>query len=323
MSSLEDGMETNAGQTYRLLSEKGGISLFYEAGLQFTKWQNAPDIMMGRGINRQIRRAYGFLASRYRPGDRIFLFGYSRGAFAVRSMAGVIDRIGLLEAQHATERNIRQAYRHYEGDPTSEVAAEFGAAFCHPKVEIEMIGVWDTVKALGLRLPFVWKYTDRQHEFHDHRLGASVKTGFQALALNETREAYTPVIWSTDNGWSGHVEQVWFRGTHGDVGGQIDGRDAVRPLANIPLVWMLEKAETCGLVFPEGWKSRFPMDASAPSIGTWRGWGKMFLARKKRQVGRDASESVHESVPDKPRRRWRIMPRFREQRLRGHHNAGG
>lgn len=67
----------------------------------------------GPGINRQIRRAYGYLASRYRPGDRIFLFGYSRGAFAVRSLAGIMDRVGLLRADQATERNVQLAYRHY------------------------------------------------------------------------------------------------------------------------------------------------------------------------------------------------------------------
>ena len=323
MSSLDEGMETNAGQTYRLLSEKGGVCLFYEAGLQFTKWQNAPDIMMGRGINRQIRRAYGFLASRYRPGDRIFLFGYSRGAFAVRSLAGVIDRIGLLEAHHATERNIRQAYRHYECNPDAPVVDDFAEAFCHPSVQIEMIGVWDTVKALGVRLPFVWKYSERQHDFHDHHLGASVMNGFHALALNESRAAYTPVMWSTSDGWTGNVEQVWFRGTHGDVGGQIDGVEAVRPLANIPLVWMLEKAEECGLAFPDDWRTRYPMDVTAPSIGTWRGWGKMFLARKRRQVGRDASERVHDSVPDRVKPRWQVSPRFWAERLGFHNNARG
>lgn len=310
MSSLREGMETNAGQTYRLLSEAGGACLFYEAGLQFTRWKNAPDIMMGRGINRQIRRAYGFLASRYRPGDRIFLFGYSRGAFAVRSLAGVIDRIGLLTAQQATERNIRQAYRHYECSPGSQSAKDFAAQFCHPSVEIEMIGVWDTVKALGVRLPVLARYTDKQHDFHDHRLGASVKNGFQALALDETRVAYEPVMWSSENDWNGHVEQVWFRGTHGDVGGQIAGEEAVRPLSNIPLVWMLEKAQGCGIDLPDGWRSRFPMDVTAPSTGSWSGWGKLFLLRQRRKVGLDPSESVHDSVPAPVSKGWRVMPRL-------------
>ena len=89
MSSLEPGNETNAGLTYRLCREMGSqLSIYYEPGLQWRDWRSARDVIMGRGINRQIRRAYGYLASRYRPGDRIFLFGYSRGAYAVRSLAG-------------------------------------------------------------------------------------------------------------------------------------------------------------------------------------------------------------------------------------------
>lgn len=318
MSSLEQGMRTNAGQTYKLLTEGSArVSLFYEAGLQFTKWQNAPDVIMGRGINRQIRRAYGYLASRYRPGDRIFLFGYSRGAYAVRSLAGVVDRVGLVTAQHATERNIRQVYRHYQTAPDSQSAKEFANVFCHDTVEIDMIGVWDTVKALGLRLPFFWQRADEIHSFHNHDLGPHVKKGFQALAMDETREVYAPVLWHTDKNMSEHVEQVWFRGTHGDVGGHIDGVDAVRPLANIPLVWMLEQAARCGLPLRQGWQTQFAQDVHAPSIGTWRGWGKFFLLRRPRQIGGDVSERFHETVlsyQDDPRKHslrplWRRLLR--------------
>ncbi len=116
MSSLATGEETNAGLIYKLLSEQAGpqLSVYYEAGIQWTHWNNTMDVLLGRGINRQIRRAYGWLASRYRPGDRVMFFGYSRGAYAVRSLAGVIDRVGLLRADQATERNVRQAYRHYQ-----------------------------------------------------------------------------------------------------------------------------------------------------------------------------------------------------------------
>lgn len=304
MSSLEEGMETNAGRTYRLLCE-GGVegSVFYEAGLQLTRWQNAPDILMGRGINRQIRRAYGMLASRYRPGDRIFLFGYSRGAYAVRSLAGVIDRVGLLSPNHATVRNIRQAYRHYEAGPESEAAQAFRTQFCQGDVQIEMIGAWDTVKALGIRLPLMSRHSAKQHEFHDHTMRDVVKNGFHALALNERRVAYEPVMWETRHDWDGQLEQVWFRGTHGDIGAQVQGRDDVKPLANIPLVWMLERAEHCGLELPEGWKARFQQNPNAPSVGAWAGWAKIFLYRRARKVGRDASERLHHTVPEKLRKR--------------------
>lgn len=297
MSSLEPGYETHAGLTYRLCREMGApLSLYYEAGVQLPHWRAAPDVLLGRGINRQIRRAYGYLASRYRPGDRIFLIGYSRGAYAVRSLAGVIDRVGLLRADCATERNIRTAYRHYQANPHSDFARSFVAAHCHSGVEIEMVGVWDTVKALGLRLPLLWRWAEAQHSFHSHSLGASIRNGYHALALNETREVFRPELWDCPPGWDGHVEQVWFRGAHGDVGGQLGGYEAARPLANISLVWMLERAETCGLPLPDGWRARFYTDPDAPSVGTWRGWGKLFLLRKARVVGRDPSERLHESV---------------------------
>ncbi|MCW9043490.1 MAG: DUF2235 domain-containing protein [Pseudopelagicola sp.] len=297
MSTLDPGQETNAGRTYRLLQEMGGgVSLYYEAGVQWANWRMTLDVMMGRGLNRQIRRAYGFLASRYRPGDRVFLLGYSRGAFAVRSLAGIIDQVGLLTASSATERNVRQAYRLYEGAPQSDAARAFAAAFCHDAVDIEMLGVWDTVKALGLRLPVLWRLTEERHAFHSHALGPSVRHGFHALALDETREVFAPVLWATGDDWNGHAEQVWFRGTHGDIGGQLGGDDRARPLANIALVWMLERAEDCGLSLPQGWRTRFPCDADAPSVGTWQGWGKMFLLRRKRRIGTDPSERIHPSA---------------------------
>ncbi len=103
-------------------------------------------------------------------------------------------------------------------------------------------------------------------------------------------------MWETDPAHPGAVEQVWFRGAHGDIGGQLAGFDPARPLANVPLTWMLSKAEGCGLPLPDGWDARFPCDPQARSVGTWRGWGKVFLLRKRRIVGADPSESLHPTV---------------------------
>ncbi|WP_299892017.1 DUF2235 domain-containing protein [uncultured Ruegeria sp.] len=309
MSTLEPGFETHAGQTLRLSCEMGSkVSVFYESGVQWESWKSSLDVMMGRGINRQIRRAYGYLASRYKPGDRIYFFGYSRGAYGVRSLAGVIDMIGLLKADHATERNIKQAYRHYECNTGSAAAAEFRRRFCHEDVAIEMVGVWDTVKALGLRLPLLWRWAEGRHAFHNHQLGPATRHGYHAMALDETREVYEPVLWTCTPDFQGHVEQVWFRGTHGDVGGQLNGFENARPLSNISLIWMLDKAERHGLPLPEGWRDRFPTSAAAPSVGTWRGWGKIFLLRKHRKMGRDRSEKLHVSVSPDELPRWVPMP---------------
>ena len=309
MSTLAPGPETNAGLTYRLLASEGpraGLSLYYEAGIQWPDWSSTGAVIAGRGLNRQIRHAYGFLASRYRPGDRIYLFGYSRGAFAVRSLAGEIGRVGLLKVHNATVRHVRQAYRHYQSGLDSTAAEDFSRAFCHRDVPIEMIGVWDTVKALGIRLPVLWRLSEQAHAFHDHALGPHVRHGYQALAYDETRVAFVPELWDTAGDPAGRVEQRWFPGAHGDIGGQISGQMASRPRSNVALVWMLDRAEATGLPLPADWRQRFPADVAAPSVGTLRGWGKFFLLRARRVTGRDPSETFHPAIarnrrlPDAP-----------------------
>lgn len=305
MSMLDEGCETNIGLIYKLLCELPAAArpgIYYEAGVQWTDWSATLSIIEGRGINRQIRRAYGWLASRYRAGDRIFLIGYSRGAYAVRSLAGAIDRVGLLHREHATERMVREAYRHYQIDTSPEVRDRFRRLYCRPEAPIEAVGVFDTVKALGFRAPFVWKWAEVKHSFHNHHLGPGIRHGFHALALDENREAFRPVLWSCEDGWEGHVEQVWFRGSHGDIGGQLSGFHDARPLSNIPLVWMLSRLQaTCDLPLPDGWRARFPTNPDAPSVGTWQGWGKYFLARKRRVVGQDPTESIHPTARDRAR----------------------
>lgn len=300
MSSLVPGCETNAGLLYKLLEPRIGpnLTLYYEPGLQWRDWRSAYGVLTGRGINRQIRRAYGALAGRYRRGDRIFLVGYSRGAYAVRSLGGMIDAVGLVQPKWATVRHIRQAYRLYEADGVAEARAAFAKAYAAGPVEIEAIAVWDTVKALGIRLPLVWRLTEHRHLFHNHRLGPHVVNGFHALARDETRVAYTPVIWESAEGWGGNLEQLWFRGTHGDVGGHLLGFEDARPLSNIPFVWIVARLEACGLPLPEGWQSGFPQSIEAPSRGNWRGVSWLFLSRRRRAMLTDPSEQMHESVPD-------------------------
>ncbi|WP_424967753.1 DUF2235 domain-containing protein [Dinoroseobacter sp. S375] len=306
MSSFMPGRETNAGLAYKLIRDRRDphVTLFYEPGIQWQGWRRSIEVIAGIGINRQIRRAYRFLAHRYRPGDRIFLMGYSRGAYAVRSLAGLIDRFGLIRPEAATAQRVRQLYAYYQERRDSRFAERFADRYCHRKVEIEMVGVWDTVKALGIQMPVLRRLAPMASAFHSDQLSGAVKHGFHALALNERRRAFAPVLWHCPPGWNGHVEQVWFRGTHGDIGGQLAGFSAARPLANIPFVWMLEQAEACGLRLPDGWQDRFPRDANAPSMGSWRSWGKLFVRRRARRVGVDRSESLHESVP----RRRRIPP---------------
>lgn len=289
-----EGHETNAGLSYKLVSETGAALVHYEAGIQWRDWSSTLEVALGRGINEQIRRAYGVLASRYRPGDRIYLIGYSRGAYAVRSLAGVIAKVGLVQAEQATMRNIRQAYRHYQQGADSAFATRFKAIYCHPDTPIEMIAVWDTVRALGNHLPLFARWTAARHLFHDHHLANSVKHGYQALAADENRQVFAPILWRSSDDRPGEMKQMWFRGSHADIGGQVGGFPAARPLANISLVWLLSRAEECGLPLPRHWKNRFHRNSDAPSVGTWHGWSKFFLRRKRRLIGQDPSEQVYE-----------------------------
>jgi uncharacterized protein (DUF2235 family) len=299
LSNLGRGTQGNCGLLFQLLNENGLVAnrtVHYQSGVQWQGWRGISDIAQGRGIDAQIIGAYSWLASHYVAGDRIFLFGYSRGAFAVRSLAGVIDRVGLLHREHATESAVKMIYRHYRMNPNSTAAVTFAKQFCHDHVPIEMVGVWDTVKALGIRLPLLWMLSEKEYAFHDHRLGASIRHGFHALAIHETRAVFEPVMWECPDGGENRVKQVWFRGAHPDIGGQIGRFGASRPLANISLVWMLEQAETVGLGLPVGWKNRFVCDPTAPMVGTLTGVGLIFLLRRRRKICVGPSESLHPSA---------------------------
>ncbi|MEM9798338.1 MAG: DUF2235 domain-containing protein [Pseudomonadota bacterium] len=300
LSSLEPGYETSVGLIWKMLEAEGHDCLYYEPGIAWRGWRNVTEVMAGVGINHQIRRAYAFLAKRYAPGDRIYLIGYSRGAYAVRALGGLIDRVGLLRADEVSEARVQVAYNHYRDDPTHPAARSFQARLCHDRVEIAAMGVFDTVQAVGIRWPVLWRLFPEVHAFRSHRLGRSVKRGFHAMALHETRRAYALDRWRTHGHRTDSVEQVWFRGSHGDLGGQLSGFHRARPLANVPLNWMLDRLASAGLALPPDWATRFPADAHGPSVGTWRGFGPVFLARRARPRGLDASEAVHPTAAHLP-----------------------
>lgn len=300
MSSLSPGCETNIGLTYRLLMDlprDAGVRVYYEPGIQWRGIRRAHEVMAGIGINRQILRAYVWLAKSYRPGDRVILLGYSRGAYAVRSLGGLIDRMGLLYREALSQYRVEALYDLYRNARESAEAAEMTAKHCRADVPITFLGAFDTVRALGVRYPLIWRMMPLPHPYHTHTLGQHIAIARQAVALDETRVAYEPILWDTSRaGLTKDVAQLWFRGSHGDIGGQLNGNEAARPRSNISLQWMLGEAESAGLTLPEHWRDRFPMDENAPSVGTFGGFGKIFWRRRRRLVGRDASEALHPSA---------------------------
>lgn len=302
MSTLNPGCETNIGLVYRLVMQvdrRAGLRVYYEPGIQWRGVKRSHEVMAGIGINRQIRRAYVWLSQAWRPGDRVILMGYSRGAYAMRSLAGFIDKMGLMKPLAMNQERVEALYELYRDAPDSVAAEAMRAQFCRPAIPIAFMGAFDTVRALGIRWPLVWRLLPLPHPYHNHALGPRVEVARHALALDETRVAYEPVLWNTSGIRAGQdVVQMWFRGSHGDIGGQLDGHHEVRPRSNIPLTWMLEEAEAAGLPLPEGWRDGFVCDPAAPSVGTFGGFGKLLWARRRRIAGRDPSERVHPSAKD-------------------------
>lgn len=320
MSRLNSGEETNAGLLYKLLHEVPQVSVGYDPGIQgkgIMKWGH---VITGHGINCSIRYGYAILARDYRPGDKIFLFGFSRGAYAVRSIAGMISRVGLLRPEHSSPKRINKAFRVYENCTDGKRSGRFRRKFSHDSTEIEMIGVWDTVKALGLHFPLISRFAPMATEFHDHRLSPIIKNAFQALAADENRRAFAPVRWLYRPDWPGRLEQAWFAGGHSDVGGHIYELPAARKGSNISLNWMLSRAAMCGLPLPKDWQSRYPEDPLAPMLGPYAGINKFFLFRNARRFGAPQVEYLHESLIE----RMQQFPRYRP-RLKGYpvsHQAG-
>ena len=201
----------------------------------------------GRGLDDNIFDAYRFLIANYEEGDRIYLVGFSRGAFTARSLAGLIRTCGILKREavdHYVEALRR--YREREGDPDSEElrAIRSGCSIAGDgKVPIHFIGVWDTVGSLGIPLRGLRGLTRRRYRFHDTELSGSVAHAYHALAIDERRAPFEPMLWSSEPKGKQVLEQVWFAGVHSDVGGGYQERGN----SDVSLGWMLEKAEAAGL----------------------------------------------------------------------------
>lgn len=198
----------------------------------------------GLGIDENIRSAYMFIAQNYLPGDEIFLFGFSRGAYTARSLAGFIGACGILKRQRLGD--LAKAWHYYrKGTPprSPQKFVELSGSDSHTGATIKFLGVWDTVGALGVPGPILAGLNHELYGFLDTGPCAVVKHGCHALAIDEHRDEFVPTLWTGEAPAGVKIEQVWFTGAHADVGGGY----VTRKLADIPLVWMARKAEEEGL----------------------------------------------------------------------------
>lgn len=203
----------------------------------------------GRGLSVNIINCYRFIAQNYEKGDELFFFGFSRGAYTVRSLAGLIGVVGLLPKENLYY--LEEAYNYYRRfkKTNSNQLEDFKKKNSCIDIKIKFIGVWDTVGALGIPKigwGFFYKlFSKSKLEFHDVQLGLHIEHAYHALAIDERRKPFKPSLWELPPDSSQTLEQVWFAGVHTNIGGGYDNDG----LANIPFQWIREKAEEHGLVY--------------------------------------------------------------------------
>lgn len=215
----------------------------------------------GYGISDAIRNAYSFIVGNYETGDEIFLFGFSRGAYTARSLAGLIHNLGILKRQHMPL--VAQAYDNYKDrsdawHPDGPETKLFRDKYTHGGETIRFLGVWDTVGSLGAPFGAITGWVvDKifQTSFHSVTLSESVESACHAIAVDETRWPFRPTLWkltplheSRNKAAmeAGHVppyEEKWFPGAHSDVG----GGNQHTGLSDLALEWMADRAGLHGL----------------------------------------------------------------------------
>ncbi len=260
---------------------------FYDDGVGTSKntYWRAISGAFGFGFEDNILDLYAFLARNYKPeeGDKIYLFGFSRGAATVRAFAGMVQECGLLDINNeacskggvfdedAFQEQLdeaRRSYRKIKRDPTLAEKFKRKKAVAHPKigdadavpieVPIEMIGVWDTVSALGF--PQDWsravdwmpklidKLSDRvfPHNYYNYQLSQNVRHVYHALAIDDERQTFHPKVWNEKRAdRPAEIEQVWFAGVHSNVGGGYPRSG----MSMVALDWMMTRAEHHGIRF--------------------------------------------------------------------------
>jgi hypothetical protein len=254
----ESKRETNVVRMVRaLLPEHNGIPqiIHYHQGVGTG---NFLDRLVGGGagvgLSASVKACYGFLADNYRPGDEIFLFGFSRGAFVVRSLAGMIGAVGMMRKDEMAR--FAEVWNWYclGKDTRQRETLNQLSPHRHRDVDIECIGVWDTVGALGI--PGT-RLCAQAFEFHDTALGAHVRHAFQALAIDERRGNFQAAVWvpfdrtrrrrgvavaATEPEHDGPqqvLNQMWFPGVHSNVGGGYPQHG----LSDSTFLWMLAQVQ--------------------------------------------------------------------------------
>jgi uncharacterized protein (DUF2235 family) len=275
----------------------------------------------GDGIEGNIRNLYRLVVYNYEPGDELYFFGFSRGAFTVRTLAGFMKKVGLVEKDD--DYYVPEIYACYEnGHDTG--SAEWQRAFRKVRgtrecPKIKFVGVWDTVGALGAPGAIgkvASALNGNKYSYHDVSLNDTIQHAYHALAIDERRTPFTPNLWRRPAGWTGVLEQGWFPGVHSNVGGGYtpDG------LANEALHWIVGKARALDLEFDETYLGHFEPHYEATLHDSMSMKYRLFGAYD-RPIGEHLAdgEFVHRAAID----RWSRFDAYRPKNLKKYLEGSG
>ncbi|MCW8109541.1 DUF2235 domain-containing protein [Alteromonas ponticola] len=256
--------------------------------------------LMGVGLSQDICDTYQWLADKYQSGDKVFLFGFSRGAFTARSLAGMIGKFGLVDfSRHADESRQQlvkkiymQGYR--EGIKLADVR------FHKDSASVYFIGVWDTVGALGIpddKVILDLFDNPARYQFHDTRLGAYVNYARHGVAMNEKRGSFSPTLWKRPPAGV-DMKQIWFPGVHSDVGGGYKETG----LSDGALKWMIDEASQVpdGIRFHEKMVTQIRPNAQDRLHDSYTGIMKVLQTAPRAIPNLDGSSTdLHTSVQER------------------------
>ena len=300
---------TNVAKLALALADQDGDGnpqlLHYQAGVGTRRWEHLLGGGFGVGLSRNVQECYRFLVDNYKPGDKLYFFGFSRGAFTARSTVGLVRNAGILLPEYRDR--IKEAYGLYRApnkdtEPSGITSELFRRSYSHPEVYVDFVGVWDTVGALGIPIDgFRPPLLTKLWTFHDTKLSRYVLNAYHAIAIDERRRPFKPTLWvKQDDAADQKLEQVWFSGVHCDVGGGY--RDP--SLSEIPLTWMAGKAHACGLSFK-------PDHLIRKQVG---------FDPKKRRAGIEIAPDPLGELRNSYTRFYRVMPPY-DRRLAGDDGA--
>jgi hypothetical protein len=274
-TEMSEGERMVAGGTYAGADREHIV--FYERGVGTgpTDWVRGG--AFGKGLDGNIRRAYKFLSHHYKPGDQIFIFGFSRGAYTARSLVGYIGAAGLLVREKCTAELESIAWNYYRTPPNDRMPGVWAMLepFVHRRGDfrIDCVGVFDTVGALGVPLKALWRLNRQRYEFHDVELSSITRLNLHALAVDEHRHPFQAAVWRKPKfkTFATVTEQVWFPGAHADIGGSYvdETQRDKEALDDITLDWMLKRVKRHYPDFPfdpqNAWKDIGAPWALAPA----------------------------------------------------------